>query len=639
MKSFFTFILLVSSISLSAQVKYLASFKEARYSRIQEIATMLNDSPQGLGKTYHDRDFWMAMRKKADAEEVICRAENILGTPFPRWSDELYLQFSQTALRPPGERMIDDRTDRLAPLVWAECLENTGKYLHDIEMTLKELISHRSWVSPAHDRKLHDFYGRRYSVDLRAAAYAQILAQALYMLDDKLSPEIRKIVYDSLERRVFHPVRLALEEQNLDIAPWIMKTNNWNSVCWSGVIAAAMAVIPDKYERAYFLAAAEYYSQNAMDGYKSDGYCTEGVHYYSYGFGHYIYLREIVFQQTKGQIDLFKYAKVRELAQFPYRMEIINGKYPSYGDCYYDIAPLDIIVWYCDRVFGRESKVHPQWHFGSLSHEIALLFPNEADKSVVAKKSAEATTSRLRSYFKEGGALVVRPYQKDNKTALAAAFKGGNNQEHHNHNDLGSYTIVKGKEVLAGDQGGPMHYNGDMATSRRYEFKLLSSYGHPVPCVNGECQKAGAEAQARVLNTDFQNDKDRWSIDISSAYDVPDLQILTRTFAYDRNRKGEISITDRFVLENPAAFETALTTRCNWEQIGKNLLHIFGKDEEMYVRIIHPKGTEVEIVSETIEVNAPPYSRIGIRLRNKLSQGELKVVFMHDKPQSSAEFE
>ena len=90
--------------------------------------------------------------------------------------------------------MINRRKSRLFYLVWAECLENSGKYIPAIEYTLRELISHPSWVLPAHDRKLDNFYGRRYHVDLVASLFAQDLGQVLYMLDDKLSSAVKRAV-------------------------------------------------------------------------------------------------------------------------------------------------------------------------------------------------------------------------------------------------------------------------------------------------------------------------------------------------------------------------------------------------------------------------------------------------------------
>ena len=56
----------------------------------------------------------------------------------------------------------------------------------------------------------------------------------------------------------------------------------------AGVTGAALALLPDKEERAYFVAAAEKYNVYGIKGYADDGYCSEGVGYYNYGFRAYI---------------------------------------------------------------------------------------------------------------------------------------------------------------------------------------------------------------------------------------------------------------------------------------------------------------------------------------------------------------
>ena len=85
--------------------------------------------------------------------------------------------------------------------------------------------------------------------------------------------------------------------------------------------------------RAWFVAAAEKYGQNFLKGFTPDGYCSEGIGYYNYGFGHYVLLAETLFQATGGQLDLLDTPLVRQIAQFGPRMEIQPGIYPAFADC------------------------------------------------------------------------------------------------------------------------------------------------------------------------------------------------------------------------------------------------------------------------------------------------------------------
>ena len=158
-----------------AHIPVKEPFSKKMESRIREVAKMLPEKPKGFGPTYHDRDAWKHFAKRYDVELILSKAEEIRGSEMPAWDDEAYLEFSRNGVRPPGEKMINRRISRLFYLVWAECLENSGKYIPAIEYTLRELISHPSWVLPAHDRKLDNFYGRRYHVDLVASLFAHDL--------------------------------------------------------------------------------------------------------------------------------------------------------------------------------------------------------------------------------------------------------------------------------------------------------------------------------------------------------------------------------------------------------------------------------------------------------------------------------
>ena len=142
---------------------------------------------------------------------------------------------------------------------------------------------------------------------------------------------------------------------------WFTVKNNWNSVCLAGVTGAALALLPDKEERAYFVAAAEKYQSYGMEGYADDGYCREGVGYYNYGFGAFITLREEVCRATQGQIDFFRLPKFVRLARYGEKIQIQNRVCPAYSDCRIWISPDTFVTDYCNRALGwkREKKPVP----------------------------------------------------------------------------------------------------------------------------------------------------------------------------------------------------------------------------------------------------------------------------------------
>ncbi|RAZ95428.1 glycoside hydrolase family 88 protein, partial [Klebsiella oxytoca] len=104
--------------------------------------------------------------------------------------------------------------------------------------------------------------------------------------------------------------------------------------------------------RAYFVAAAEKYNVYGMKGYADDGYCSEGVGYYNYGFRAYILLREEVYRATQGKIDFFQTPKFVRIARYGKKIQMNEGVCPAYSDCRMGLSPDRFILSYCDRALG-----------------------------------------------------------------------------------------------------------------------------------------------------------------------------------------------------------------------------------------------------------------------------------------------
>lgn len=190
---------------------------------------------------------------------------------------------------------------------------------------------------------------------------------------------------------------------------------------------------------------------------------------------------------------------------------------------------------------------------GGLAETALYTFPNGASETPPAPPTAR---SILRTWFKDAGVLIARP-APGAATKLAVALKGGHNAEHHNHNDVGSYTAVVGDRLVLLDPGGEV-YTARTFSAQRYDSKLLNSFGHPVPLVAGQMQQTGAKARAVVLQADLGDETETLRLDLKSAYPVPDLRLLERTFVYSRAGEGSLTVTDRVEFANPQAFESAL---------------------------------------------------------------------------------
>jgi hypothetical protein len=119
-----------------------------------------------------------------------------------------------------------------------------------------------------------------------------------------------------------------------------------------------------------------------------------------------------------------------------------------------------------------------------------------------------------------------------------------------------------------------------------------------------------------------------FKIDISSAYAIPELKILSREFIYSRGKSENLQITDEFEFASPHLFETALITRGKWKQLSSDQLLIEGKTEKLLVNIISPQGAFTIVSEEISEENGEPYSRLGLRLVNPVKFGKFVVEFV-----------
>lgn len=596
--------------------------------KIRQIAALLPEKPQGLGLTYKNRAYWDKMRDSREGKAFVDSAARSLKTGMPPFVDSLYLHLNKTGQRWPGEKMLKYRFYYLWQLSLAECMENKGRFIPAIRKGIEEVCRQKPWSIPAHDRDLHNYKGTNYDVDLVVATEGNAFAQCLYLLDDKLPIESRKLALCAFREKMFRPIRRCLE--NGKPFWWFTATNNWNSVCLAGVTGAALALLPEREERAYYVAAAEKYQGYGMKGYTNDGYCSEGVGYYNYGFGAYITLREEVCRATRGEMDFFRSPKFVSIARYGQNIQIINGVCPGYSDSHLHFTPDRFITDYCTRALGLtdtpEEYVLPSMN--NLALRIISMFPQQAwkvDMTPEMRAALKRETDPLRTAYDEADVFIARPAE-GTACRMGVSFKGGHNNENHNHNDVGSYAVVVGDQTMAGEMGGPYSYPGDYFGGKGYTYPIKNSFGHPVPKVDGKLQKDGGKARAVVVERKQSDRADSCLIDFTSAYpSVSSLKKLTRRFVYSREGKGRFTVEDEYTADKPLTFETALTTRAQWKQTGENRLELTQGKEKLTVTV--EASSPVSFKTDTVEVNCPPYTRIGIELKGKAEKGKVKLTF------------
>ncbi len=539
--------------------------------RIAEIAAWLPEKPRGVGPTIEDRAAWQRVAESPQFSGTIEAAELMRKKPAPELTDDLFLDFSRTGNRTRCQRVLGQRHGRLPAFVMAECVENQGRFVPDIEQSVREICSEKTWVMPAHDGSLANFKGETLEVDLAVADVSWNLATAYYWLGTRLSPEIRRLIESELERRTIGSMESYVKTGKPTMW-WATGTNNWNAVCLAGVTGTALAMEPSRQRRGFLVAAAEKYIQYFKKGFTPDGYCSEGMGYWNYGFGNFVLLAETLLQATGGRLDLFADPLIKEVALFGPRMEILPGIYPAFADCAISSRPDTRMMAFLSRRYGLGMSDVEAKGIGLAGGGSSSLFEfglHGFDNSATAVAAVEDGIDRpLRNWFSDAGILICRP--NDPEIGLGVALKGGHNAEHHNHNDVGSYVVaLKGGTPLL-DPGGEV-YTARTFSKDRYQSGVLNSFGHPVPRFGEILQKTGRQAAAKVLKTDFSDEADTLVLDLRAAYPVEGLKKLERTFVFSRAGQGSLTVTDQVELERETPFETALITFSKWSVDGRRI--------------------------------------------------------------------
>ena len=591
--------------------------------RIREIVAWLPAQPAAFAWPISNRPAWDKLAAVPALAKAAAAADKLRAKPLSDVPDSLFLEYSQNGNRTHWQNAEFPRRGRIAQFTLAEALENKGRYLPAIEKTIAVLCAEKTWVMSAHDGNLDNFYGRDTVPDLGATGLAAELAEADFVLGDKLAPATRQLIRDNVRRRVLEPFRAMVEGRQKE-AFWIRAPMNWNAVCVGNTVFAALALLEPRDERAFYAAAGEHCIRFFLSGFTPDGYCAEGVGYWNYGFGHFILLTETLRQATGGQIDLFRDDKAIAAGLYCRHSEVLPGIFPTISDVAPGSKPSPQLVAYVCRRLGLPER-GASLVGASTDLSLGLMLDSLPEDVPLARKLERESDSPLRSFFPGGGVLISRNVPDrdgagSSPSAFAVALKGGNNNEPHNHNDVGSFSVVLGTNMLVCDPGGEV-YTKRTFSSHRYDSKVLNSYGHAVPIIAGQLEQAGAEARGVILQTNFTAASDVFTLDIRSAYAVPSLQALTRTFTFTRGAAPALEVRDVVKLTAPETFETALVTWGKAAEVAPHALEIAYHGSRVRVTIDtqgRPFKWSQDEIDEDVDTKDKPF-HLGITLDDKIS--------------------
>ncbi len=257
--------------------------------------------------------------------ERVC--ENNRETPWPTLSLSLFRQFANTGERKPYEDVYFERRGRLVALVLAAVAEPESWRIKEVERGLLDICGEYTWALPAHVREEDTVTPPRQQVDLFASETAQTLAEIILLLGEQLNSHVVAQVRGEVERRVLEPV--FWEPRHFQ---WETADHNWAAVCASGCGIAVLLLAEDDPRKAAAIEKMLGSLDCFLAGYREDGGCPEGVGYWVYGFGYFIYFADMLREFTEGTVDILTSEKVRQIAAFAERVHLSEGIFANYSD-------------------------------------------------------------------------------------------------------------------------------------------------------------------------------------------------------------------------------------------------------------------------------------------------------------------
>lgn len=479
-----------------------------------------------------ERDAWMALPDSLKRAQVQ-RGEALLGYEWPALTATLTLEYVRNGNRSNYQDVRYARRHNLRDLVLAECIEGEGRFLDDIVNGVWATCEESYWGVPAHLRLQAAGWGlpdtAEPTVDLFVAETASLLAWVYYLIGsgfDAVSPLILPRLEREIRFRMLEPLLAREDFSWMGFDDTGRRVNNWNPWITSNWLTSVLLVEDDVALREAHVKKAMQTVDHFIDPYPRDGGCDEGPSYWNRAGGSLFDCLELLYGATDGHVDVYADPLVREIGRFIHRVQIADQYFINFADAPAIVSPFTPVVFnYGQRIDDAEMMALGAWaarrddvlnqsfqHRESIGRYLRGLF------SLDAVQAADARQPLPRDVWLPEIEVMVARDKAGSSEGLMLGAKGGNNNESHNHNDIGNFVVyIDGLPVLV--DAGVETYTAKTFSGRRYEiWTMQSGYHTLLPTVDGVMQAPGADFKATAVSYQADDAQAGLSLDIAASY-------------------------------------------------------------------------------------------------------------------------
>jgi len=537
-------------------------------------------TPDELGKILIPQSKWMPFPRlndregwsKADQQMLKAyydEAQKYLAYQWPSIPATTTLLFKHTGNRTEYEAISFQKRRVLATLLLGEIYENQGRFLDQIIDGVWSICEESYWGVNSTIGQWHAGIGlpdvSDPFVDLFVAETAAVLSWVDYFLGEKLdsvSPQVRKRIYFETDNRFFTPA--------ITYDLWWMgfnskgdRPNNWNPWICSNWLNAALLLEKDENRRVEMVNRILKVLDNFLSPYPQDGGCDEGPNYWNVAAGSLFDNLEFLNLATNNAFQYtFTNEKVRNMGRFVYRTQISEKYSLNFADASPRLGVNGTMIWrYGKAIDDERMQQFGAFYTGNPDGKISnfQFFRTffELFRKGEIKHTPKALALPREAWFPDLEVMIARD-KEGSASGFFIAAKGGNNDESHNHNDIGNFIVYYNGFPLLIDIGSGT-YTAKTFNSQRYEIWSNCSDYHNIPTINGITQSPGSRYKAN--NVAFSGNKSyaRLTLDISQAY-PPAAGVLKWQRSVRLNRNKNVDITDEIQLLQPGNFFQSFMT-------------------------------------------------------------------------------
>jgi len=518
---------------------------------------------------------------------ILKHAEALIGKEYPQLLATDFMMFARMGNRSVyQDKYFPRRADALA-LAVAEHVEGKGRFTDSLINLVWMILEETTWVLPAHTNE-HRKPGRgeqspvslTYAfkedvdyIDLFSATTAATMSWIYYLCKetfDRENPVINERILYELNRRIVKP--FLNPAACIQMMWWTgmngRKVNNWNPWIVSNILTVCAFAVKDYFTREAIVKSSMTMLDCFINVYHEDGGCDEGPSYWGAAGAALFDALQVLYDLTGGIVNIFKDPLIRRMGEYVVKVVVNGDRVLNFADSPAKVNPNPAILYQWGvasdsemmRTFGQ-NRLDGELCSVKFAYEDAS-HPYRGCRIMTMKRLPKCEFVAPEKFWMDGIVIAGTRESSETDRGLYLAFKGGTNDESHNHNDIGNVVVfADGKPIFI--DAGSGTYTKRTFNEERYTIWSMCSDYHNVATINHVTQVNGPQAYS--CDHVYEEATGKLTMNLKHAYpEEAGIEAYTRSAVLEN---GAVIITDLITLKEPGDVMFSLICTAKPEQV------------------------------------------------------------------------